>query len=252
MIKILNSSSFSYSKNGIDENQDSILPYKTLKQGYIIAVADGVGGYEGGFDASSLAISELEKTNYPFKRPDVDKFFHGLREKLKDIARYDSKYSSAATTLTFCHIGHEGLIIGHCGDSRLYIKFGNKLKQITKDQTQHQILIDKGLYTSRQLRKRMGGNVLTSAISAKLNLEFQVIELPIEELPLHEGCLNIYIMSDGAHHYWEERPRFSEKTLENPAKFSASLQKRIESKGPHDDFSLVSLKVSYQEKDNHR
>ncbi|WP_023641167.1 hypothetical protein, partial [Dickeya solani] len=89
---------------------------------------------------------------------------------------------SAATTLTFCYIDKKGLMVGHCGDSRLYIKAENKLVQITKDQTQHQILIDKGLYTSRQLRNLMGGNVLTSAISAKLDLEYQVIEIPTENL----------------------------------------------------------------------
>jgi len=245
MIRILNSSSFSYSKNGVDENQDSVLPYKKSQEGYVIAVADGVGGYEGGLDASSFAISELEKIDLAFQKPDVDNFFHELREKLKELSKNSPKYISAATTLTFCYVGPKGLTIGHCGDSRLYIKSGNKLKQITKDQTQHQILIDKGLYTSRQLRKRMGGNVLTSAISAKLNLEYQVIEIPLENLPLQDGILNIYIMSDGAHYYWEERPRFSENTLGNPAKFASSLQKRVETKGPHDDFSLVCLKVRY-------
>ncbi|WP_336278217.1 PP2C family protein-serine/threonine phosphatase [Cronobacter dublinensis] len=247
MIKLLGSSSFTYSKSRSDENQDCILPFKRVDDGFIIAVADGVGGYEGGLDASSLAISQLEKVNFPLNHSDVDNFFHGLKKRLKELSQSNSIFYSAATTLTFCYIGKKGLVIGHCGDSRLYIKVGNKLKQITKDQTQHQILIDKGLYTSRQLRNLMGGNVLTNAISAKLDLEYQVIEIPTENLPLQDGDINIFIMSDGAHYHWEERPRFSEKTMDNPAKFAASLQKRIETKGPHDDFSLVCFKVHYKQ-----
>lgn len=247
MIKLLGASSFTYSKNEVDENQDCILPFKRMSDGFMIAVADGVGGYEGGLEASSLVVSELEKTSFSFSRSDVDIFFHDLKKKLIELSKTNPVYYSAATTLTFCHIGKEGMIIGHCGDSRLYVLVGNKLKQITKDQTQHQVLIDKGLYTARQLRKLMGGNVLTSAISAKLDLEYQVIKIPLEQLPLQGGNINIFIMSDGAHYHWEERPRFSEKTMGNPAKFAASLQKRIEIKGPNDDFSLVCLKVSYKQ-----
>ncbi|HCI6491703.1 protein phosphatase 2C domain-containing protein [Klebsiella pneumoniae] len=245
MIKLLGISSFTYSKNGVDENQDCILPFKREEDGFMIAVADGVGGYDGGLDASSLAVSQLEKNTFSANRSDVDNFFHSLKQKLKELSKDNPIFFAAATTLTFCHISKKGLMIGHCGDSRLYLKVGNKLVQITKDQTQHQILIDKGLYTPRQLRNLMGGNVLTSAISAKLDLEYQVIEIPTEDLPLQNGNVNIFIMSDGAHYHWEGRPRFSEKTMDNPSKFAASLQKRIETKGPHDDFSLVCIKVSY-------
>ncbi|MDE9567333.1 serine/threonine-protein phosphatase, partial [Xenorhabdus bovienii] len=55
-----------------------------------------------------------------------------------------------------------------------------------------------------------------------------------------EGVLDLYIMSDGAHHFWEKRPRFSDNTLRNPIRFASSLQKRIEKATPIDDYSLVA------------
>jgi hypothetical protein len=49
-----------------------------------------------------------------------------------------------------------------------------------------------------------------------------------EDLPIENNLLTIYLMSDGAHYYWEDRPRFSLNTLNNVNRFSASLMRRIE------------------------
>jgi protein phosphatase len=239
MATILSSSFFSYPKSLEEENQDTLLIPKKTDNGFILGIADGVGGYAGGKKASSFVVDYLYELN--IEKYDVTDIFDELKSKISNLSINDKSLSFAATTFTFCVVNSQGVTIGHCGDCRVYFKVKNKLKQITKDHTQHQILIDKGLYTARQLRKLQGGNVLTTAISEKLNLEYQVIKISLDELPLEDGVLNIFIMSDGAHHFWEERPRFSENTLSSPAKFSASLQRRIESKGAHDDYSLIGL-----------
>ncbi|WP_162286988.1 PP2C family protein-serine/threonine phosphatase [Pantoea stewartii] len=243
MIKIINSSSFSYPKEWGSENQDTILPYKKLDNGYIIAVADGVGGYDLGYEASSLAISEVNNIDNSLASFNVHDFFISLHEKMKAKSKIDPNFFESATTLTFCLLSKKILTVGHCGDSRLYIYDNCKLKQVTKDQTQHQILVDKGLYSRKQLRKLQGGNVLTSALSAKLPLVYQTYEIPLDDILQNDNTISIFIMSDGAHFHWEDRPRFSLKTMQNPAAFATSLKKRIIKKGAHDDYSFVGIKA---------
>ena len=59
MIKLVASSIFSYPLNL--KNQDSILGPIEINNGYLFAIADGVGGYEGGELAANIAISSLKE-----------------------------------------------------------------------------------------------------------------------------------------------------------------------------------------------
>lgn len=243
MSLIISSSGFSLPKDVSSINQDSIMYPIESDDGYLLAVADGVGGYNGGKEASSSVISSL--STFGILGSDIDTIFERLKNVVKNLAKNNEDLRSAATTLTFCHISKRGIIIGHAGDCRLYFKNGNKLQQITKDHTQHQMLIDEGYFTARELKNAQGKNVITSALSSNLPLNYQSLFIPKDELPLEEGYLVLYLMSDGAHSHWEKRPRFSPNTLGSPSRFASSLQKRIESKGPDDDYTLLAVKLSF-------
>ncbi|UNK55640.1 PP2C family protein-serine/threonine phosphatase [Rahnella aceris] len=245
MISMILSSTFSFPKGDKKDNEDSILWPKRLQDGYIMAIADGVGGYEGGKNASHAVISYLSDLENNITQSEIENIFINLKDKVKSLSFDDKKLASAATTITFCYVGENSVLIGHSGDCRLYFKTGAKLTQITKDHTQHQILIDKGIYTARQLKNAPGGNVITTAISGKIELDYQLIEIPKDDLPLENNILTLYIMSDGAHNIWEKRPRFSVNTLSNPSRFSSSLQKRIETLGAMDDYSLVGASIHF-------
>jgi len=225
-------------------SQDSILLPQKLAGGYLLSIADGVGGYKGGMEASNLAVRVLSRIDSKVEEANVGEIFDSVKNSITQLSAIDKELASAATTLTFCYVDNDGLLIGHSGDCRVYLKEGSKLKQYTKDHTQHQILIDKGLFTSGQLRKLSGGNVLTTAISAKIKLDYQTTFIPRNNLPLENDVLTMYVMSDGAHYFWEERPRFSLNTLSNPNRFASSLLKRIQNKGPHDDYSMIGLSIS--------
>lgn len=240
---ITSSSGFSLSKSGETENQDSVLYPREIDDGYLFAVADGVGGYKGGKEASTSVISYL--SNYDSTPRDVDYLFEKIKNNLINLAINNKDLASASTTLTFCHASKDGLVIGHIGDCRLYIKKDNKLIQVTKDHTQHQMLIDEGYFTAREVKKAQGKNIITAAISSspRIPFKYQSLFIPKNELQLENGALNVFIMSDGAHSHWIARPRFSAATLSSPAKFASSLQRRIELKGPEDDYSLIAIKL---------
>ncbi|MWQ17339.1 PP2C family protein-serine/threonine phosphatase [Glaesserella parasuis] len=235
MINLIASASFSFPKEQIRQNQDHILSCTKHNNGYLFAVADGVGGYKGGEIASRIAIKNLELA-----------YNNVFSASLAEIKKLDPEYNQASTTLTFGYLTQEGLYIGHIGDCRLYIKQGNKLRQKTKDHTTHQKLFDEKIYTKKELKELSGKNVITTAISTQVEMKPDEFFIPMSEIKDENNEVSIYIMSDGAHHFWEHRPRFSEKTMNSIVKFSATLQKRIE-KSPIDDYSLIAVQFKISE-----
>ena len=229
MLHLISSSTYCFPKELARQNQDHILAPQKYQSGYLFAVADGVGGYKGGEIASQIAIQNLMR--------DPQNVF---TQSLAEIKQLPEEYQRASTTLTFAYLTEEGLHIGHIGDCRLYIKQGNKLRQKTKDHTTHQRLLDEKIYTKKELKEQPGKNIITTAISTQVEMKPDEFFIPIDELKDENNEVFIYIMSDGARHFWEHGPRFSDATMHTTSRFAAALQKRIE-KAPTDDYSLVAI-----------
>lgn len=247
MIDIASASFFTMPKEEQRINQDTILPPMKLLDGYLFAIADGVGGYTGGKAASERAISYLDKHTKTAIGNSFEHLFEDLKEDIKSLSTDDKELTNAATTLTLCYVTEKYLQIAHIGDCRLYVKADNKLKQLTKDHTQHQMYIDKGLFSPRQLKNAKGKNVLTTAISKTIELDYEITTIPIEILYDSNKHLNLFLMSDGAHNFWEKRPRFSLNTLSEPSRFCSSLKKRIENGPPTDDYSVIAARFVTRE-----
>lgn len=249
MITLINSGLFSVAKNSGKNNEDSVLAPKQLHNGFIMALADGVGSYKGAKEASQAAINYLnslsECTSF-----DAETIFLDLKQKISNLSDTDLSLAKAATTLTFCILTDNGLSIGHIGDTRAYIKKGGKLIQLSKDHTQYQSLLDKKLYTKKELDSMGSTHTLTSALSRSVDLNYQFEHLPIHECIDMDGLINIYLMSDGAYYFWNKRPRFSNATLSKPTKFAASLERRIESQEAVDDYTLVAASFSFKKDEN--
>ncbi|EOG1021685.1 PP2C family protein-serine/threonine phosphatase [Klebsiella pneumoniae] len=245
MIELISCGAFSCPKGNDRENQDALLLPQQCDDGFIFAVADGVGSYAGAKEAAQTAVNHvaIHKSVAAFEPNEILK---GIKEKISDLSLHESERRKAATTLSYCVVAGGALNVIHVGDTRVYLKVDNKLKLLTKDHTQHQELLDDGLYTKKELTELPGKNLLTAAISKVLPVKFQHVTLPLNEVMDHEGIVTLILMSDGAHHFWERRPRFSPNTLKNANSFSANLLKRIQRNGPTDDHSLVAvnLKIS--------
>lgn len=246
MISLTTSASFCFPKEHLKQSQDTILPVTAVGDGYLLAVADGVGSYVGAKEASMAAVKYLEKLSKSANEINISEIFSEIKNNVSLLSEKDMNLSKAATTLTFCYVNASGARIGHIGDCRLYLKSGNKLIRMTKDHTQHQKLIDEKIFTAKQLKGQPGKNILTTAISSNINMKFDETFIPFSDLPIEDGRISIFIMSDGAHHYWEERPKFSEKTMNNVIRLTSSLQNRIEKKGPVDDYSIVSATLKIE------
>jgi protein phosphatase len=164
-------------------------------QGYLLAVADGMGGVPGGRRASTLAIDAL--TRYVLN---TSSWFFNLREGQEDdlvdelaaaLHRCQETIEQAAarsgregmgTTLTLAYIIWPRLYVVHVGDSRCYLRRGVRLEQITRDQTMAQRLVEAGALTPEQAEGSRWSHVLWSCLggSGEAHLEPEVFKTTLQ------------------------------------------------------------------------
>lgn len=131
----------------------------------LFVVADGMGGHAGGDVASSLAISRLTELDRPF--PSTTEAEHALRDALADTATdlIDTvarrpELAGMGTTVSAVIMVDDYAVIGHIGDSRVYLYRDDTLTQITTDHTFVQRLVDSGRITPEEARYHPRRSVL--------------------------------------------------------------------------------------------
>jgi protein phosphatase len=154
------------------------IPTRFEETGYLIIVADGMGGHSGGEVASRMAIATL--LNIVLHMPDwilrldeehaqkvmeraaerYKKVHHALQEK----ARLDPKLRGMGTTMTAAYSIGDDLFVAHVGDSRAYLFRDGKLQLLTHDQTQAQLMADIGVISQKEVARHRLRHVLTSAL----------------------------------------------------------------------------------------
>ncbi|MFA0547342.1 PP2C family protein-serine/threonine phosphatase [Vibrio splendidus] len=237
------SSAFSFPKPEKPNNEDSILGPVQVDNGFLFAVADGVGSYTGADLASLSAIDVLKSIETKDALLDYKSIFPRILEQIASLSSYDSKYERASTTLTYCYLDETNLYVAHIGDCRAYAKKGKKLVQLTKDHTQHQYYLDNKIFKKSELKNVKGKGVITTAISRVVDMKPDFYTFNLDEVTNSEDkTISIYLMSDGAHSFWEKSPRFSENTMNSVLSMAGSLKRRIERKGPTDDYSFIACK----------
>ena len=115
-----------------EENQDS---YLVDDQNLLFAIADGVGGYSGAKEASSIAIDLLARS--ATRISDENSLTQCVREIHDEILRRSTKlhFPNMGTTLAVTKIlpREEKAIIGNVGDSPILLLRGSSLDSIYED-----------------------------------------------------------------------------------------------------------------------
>jgi protein phosphatase len=153
------------------------LPLRGQRLATVFLVADGVGGQVGGAAASQLAaeavtayVSSTLRCYHAAGANDDKLFLDSLRAaamnahdtvSVESAMRGDGKM---ATTLTFGIAVWPWLYVLQVGDSRAYFCCNGSMRQITRDQTVAQDLVDQGVLTPEKAAKSPYTHVLSSAI----------------------------------------------------------------------------------------
>ena len=161
---------------------------------WLLTVCDGVGGAVRGDLASSTAVQQLRKLD---ERPTADLLgqvagaIHRADDRIGELIEEDPELSGTSTTLTVALFDGEKLGMGHLGDSRAYLLRGGELRQLTRDHTFVQTLIDEGRITEEESRTHPHRNLILKALDG---IRHETPDLFEVELELGDRIL---VCSDG-------------------------------------------------------
>ncbi|HKH11234.1 MAG TPA: Stp1/IreP family PP2C-type Ser/Thr phosphatase [Rubrobacter sp.] len=147
----------------------------------LFVVADGVGGFEAGEVASSIAIDVLRGLG-----PD-DSFEEAIGEANRRIlaaGRGDDRLSGMSTTVVAARFGgtrREPIVeVAHVGDSRAYLFRGGELKPVTEDHSLVAELVRSGDLTPDQAFEHPQKNLITRALGTEDGVAVDTAVLPVE------------------------------------------------------------------------
>ncbi|MCL2766822.1 MAG: Stp1/IreP family PP2C-type Ser/Thr phosphatase [Peptococcaceae bacterium] len=167
-----------------------------------LAVADGMGGHQGGRIASKLALKTFEQELTRMLRH-AGEFPKVLQDavKMANSAVYAHAYEKPelkgmGTTITACVQHDRQLFIAHVGDSRAYLLRQGNIRQMTRDHSLVQELMQKDVINEEQARSHPQRHLLTRALGAEPFVEvdnYQINLLPGDQLLLCTDGLTRYL-----------------------------------------------------------
>jgi len=169
-----------------ESNEDSIATHiSTHNDGYAIAVvADGMGGYDKGEIASEIAAqnfikdiqdSFFEEVNEANISSEMQKSICKINERIYDISL--EQKIQLGTTLIGAMLYNSKAYISNIGDSRAYLVKPNKLiKQISKDHSAVQEMIDAGIVSKEKARNHPRRNILTRSLGTTKSISIDFFE----------------------------------------------------------------------------
>jgi PPM family protein phosphatase len=155
------------------------------EHGALFMVADGMGGAAAGEIASSMAVdvilSELRGrwTTGPGTDPKVFAVtLHDATEVANDrIHEYATEHPEnrgMGTTATIAGILGDTLYIAQVGDSRAYLVREGEVRQLTKDQSLMQRLIEAGEITAEEAEVSERRNIILQALGPEANIKVDI------------------------------------------------------------------------------
>lgn len=166
-------------------------------QGFLAAIADGVGGNAGGDYASRYVLDKLTDISMTDLSVEyVRQFLSNINDNLLQYASSMSGKENMATTLTGMMILSEKSYTFHIGNTRGYCLQGNYLKQFTDDQTTYQWLLNMGQIESA---RRCNKNEITHCFGGGSSKYGSAVV--VKESNILCACKRILLTTDGIHEY---------------------------------------------------
>jgi protein phosphatase len=144
-------------------------------KGTLFMVADGMGGAAAGEIASAMAVEvvlgELREKWIANSTTDPEEFVRAIRratvaanQQIHNFASSHSEYRGMGTTATVAGLLGDVLYVAQVGDSRAYLVRDGVARQITKDQSLMQKLIEAGELTEDEAAQSERRNIILQAL----------------------------------------------------------------------------------------
>lgn len=148
-------------------NEDSMVTFDS-PNGRVVAVCDGMGGQAAGDVASRLACSIirdiLENNTFGSPAEAITRAIMAANQGILHRASQDPTLAGMGATCVMVIIKDGIVYYGWVGDSRIYYVANHTIRQISKDQSYVQQLVDRGELTPEQAEHHPQKNEITNAL----------------------------------------------------------------------------------------
>ncbi|MBU7042648.1 MAG: Stp1/IreP family PP2C-type Ser/Thr phosphatase [Theionarchaea archaeon] len=188
-------------KRELDEDSLAIVQTQMVyesqkKEVTLLLVADGMGGHNAGEVASRKTVEYLVSSIIPVLVREserdvcavIQSAIEAANTSLLEVVQKHTDYQDMGTTVTCAVIVDSQVYIGHVGDSRAYIvnttspslststststsTTSSSIRQITKDHSVIQEMIDRGQLSVEEARRHPQRHIITRAIGVHPTLE---------------------------------------------------------------------------------
>lgn len=167
-------------------NEDSVCTERLADGTWLFAVADGIGGYEGGEVASALGVATLTEAVAGQAGPLDERLRLAAAEANRRIIDLQQtgrpELRAMGTTLTAMAVDEQGrAAVVHIGDSRLYRLDGDRLVQLTRDHNVVGELVREGLLEEEERVDHPQRHMLTRALGVGEDADADVFELTLRD-----------------------------------------------------------------------
>jgi PPM family protein phosphatase len=213
------------------------------EKGRLAVVADGMGGHEGGQDASRIAVDAIQQIYAA--SPDGDPqallaaAFREAHARIHQFAAAHPELHGMGTTATAVVLRANRLYYSHIGDSRLYLVRDGRITRLTRDHSYVGSLVESGFITSEEAETHPQRHILMAALGA--GEEFSP-EMPADPIPLVSGDV-LLLCTDGL---WGLVPDHElEQTVAGmrPQEACRALIELAKKRGGHDNITVQVLRL---------
>jgi serine/threonine protein phosphatase PrpC len=165
-----------------EHNEDSVLAFEYKRdslinpaQAFLYVVADGMGGAEAGEVASAIAVEAIRNyvegnvavSGTADVRSILQEALEQANSKIIEHQAAHPEARSMGSTAVAALINPPEAAVAWVGDSRAYIRDGQGLRQLSKDHSLVQRLIEIGQITPEEARHHEHKNVITRSLGAR-------------------------------------------------------------------------------------
>jgi PPM family protein phosphatase len=227
----------------VRQNNEDALLLGGGKDETLFVVADGIGGFEAGEVASSLAVDVLKdlQPDEPFKAAIGE-----ANRRIVAAGRGDEKLSGMGTTVVAIRFGGKQgepvAEVAHVGDSRAYLVRGGDMNPITEDHSLVAELVRSGDLTRDEAAEHPQKNLITRALGADEEVDVDTSLLPIE------AGDRILLCSDGLSDMVSETviSEILAESQDDPERAARVLLSAALDAGGNDNITIVVVDVKEQ------
>jgi serine/threonine protein phosphatase PrpC len=208
-----------------------------------------MGGHAAGEVASEMAVEIVSHDLSDLNDLDASDAHERVAQALRDAnravyerTRTERDKLGMGSTVSALLLSETRFVVGHVGDSRIYLIRDGQMRQLTKDHSLVQEQVDAGLLTAEQARRHPQSNVITRCIGMADEIEPDVFD---GEARIGDAYL---LASDGLTGMIEDR-RIQQLLMSRakPERIVDALIQEANINGGNDNITAVVVRVLNEE-----